>query len=142
MLASYLLSNSLVPVLSVWLLPPPRSDTGSPRPFDRFKDRVVGTIGRLSQRSGWVLVGYLIAAALVIALLGPRLGVEIFPSVDVGQFQLRLRAPAGTRIERTEKITLVALKVIADEVGPQNVESTLGFVGVQRPAIRSTRIYL
>ncbi len=142
MLASYLLSNSLVPVLSVWLLRQHGADTGQPSAFDRFRDRAARTIGKLSQRSRWVLFGYLIAATLVIALLGPRLGVEIFPSVDVGQFQLRLRAPAGTRIERTEKVTLTALKVIADEVGPQNVESTLGFVGVQPASYPINTIYL
>ncbi len=142
MLASYLLSNSLVPVLSVSLLRHRRAETGQPSSFDAFRNRVARSIGRVSRRSGWVLVGYLVAAALVIVLLGPRLGVEIFPSVDVGQFQLRLRAPAGTRIERTEKITLAALKLIADEVGPQNVESTLGFVGVQPASYPINTIYL
>jgi len=142
MLASYLLSNSLVTRAVGVALPPPRSRHRAALGLRQIQRPRRGTIGRLSQRSGWVLVGYLIAAALVIALLGPRLGVEIFPSVDVGQFQLRLRAPAGTRIERTEKITLVALKVIADEVGPQNVESTLGFVGVQPASYPINTIYL
>jgi multidrug efflux pump subunit AcrB len=142
MLASYLLSNSLVPVLSVWLLRHHSADAPQHSAFDGFRDRVAGAIAKVSQRSGWALAGYLVAAALVIVLLGPRLGVEIFPSVDVGQFQLRLRAPAGTRIERTEKITLAALKLIADEVGPQNVESTLGFVGVQPASYPINTIYL
>ena len=43
-------------------------------------------------------------AAAVLWLVGGRLGTEIFPTVDAGQFQLRLRAPVGTRIERTEQI--------------------------------------
>ncbi len=142
MLASYVLSNSLVPVLSVWLLRRHHGDTGRPSPFDAFRERVAAAIARISRRSGFVLAGYLVAAALVIVVLGPRLGVEIFPSVDVGQFQLRLRAPAGTRIERTEKVTLAALKLIAEEVGPQNVENTLGFVGVQPPSYPINTIYL
>ncbi len=141
MLASYVLSNSLVPVLSVWLL---RDHEGASESsaFDGFRERVASVITKVTRRSIGVLAGYLGAAFLLILLLGPRLGVEIFPSVDVGQFQLRLRAPAGTRIERTEKVTLAALKLIADEVGAQNVESTLGFVGVQPPNYPINTIYL
>ena len=51
------------------------------------------------------------AAGLVIWLVGGRLGTEIFPTVDAGQFQLRLRAPTGTRIERTEELAKQALDV-------------------------------
>jgi len=142
MLASYVLSNSLVPVLSVWLLRRHHGDTEQPSAFDSFRERVAAGVAKVSQSSGWVLAGYLGAAALVIVVVGSRLGVEIFPRVDVGQFQLRLRAPAGTRIERTEKVTLAALQLVADEVGAQNVESTLGFVGVQPPNYPINLIYL
>jgi multidrug efflux pump subunit AcrB len=142
MLASYVLSNSLVPVLSVWLLRHHHGDTAQSSAFDAFRNRVAAGVARVSGRSGWVLAGYVAAAVLVIVIVGSRLGVEIFPRVDVGQFQLRLRAPAGTRIERTEKITLAALKLIADEVGPENVESTLGFVGIQPASYPINTIYL
>jgi len=142
MLASYVLSNTLVPVLSVWLVRRHHRDAGRASAFEAFRERVASGVEKVSRRSGWVLGGYLAAAILVIVIAGSRLGVEIFPRVDVGQFQLRLRAPAGTRIERTEKITLAALKLIADEVGAENVESTLGFVGVQPPNYPINIIYL
>jgi multidrug efflux pump subunit AcrB len=142
MLASYVLSNSLVPVLSVWLLRRHHRDAGRASAFEAFRERVAGGVAKVSRRSGWVLAGYLALAVLVIVLAGSQLGVEIFPRVDVGQFQFRLRAPAGTRIERTEKVTLAALHLIADEVGAQNVESTLGFVGVQPPNYPINIIYL
>lgn len=142
MLASYVLSNTLVPVLSVWLLRRHHRDAGQASAFDAFRERVAARVAKVSRRSGWILAGYLVMAVLVIVIVGSRLGVAIFPRVDVGQFQLRLRAPAGTRIERTEKITLAALQLIADEVGAQNVESTLGFVGVQPPNYPINVIYL
>jgi multidrug efflux pump subunit AcrB len=142
MLASYLLSNSLVPVLSVWLLRHHDRPSEQPSAFDAFRERVAAGVARVSRRSWWVVAGYLAATSLVIVVATSRLGVEIFPRVDVGQFQLRLRAPAGTRIERTEKITLAALKLIADEVGAPNVERTLGFVGVQPPSYPINTIYL
>ena len=142
MLASYLLSNSLVPVLSVWLLGGRHHATSGRTMFDAFRDRVGQLVARLVKRSGWLALAYAAAASLVIVLLGPRLGVELFPAVDAGQFQMRLRAPAGTRIERTEKITLEALGLVADEVGAANVESSLGFVGVQPPSYPINTIYL
>ncbi len=142
MLASYLLSNTLIPIAAVWLLRHrPDADAGR-FGFDAFRARFADLLGRASRRPGWLLAAYAAGAVVIIALVGSRLGVEIFPSVDVGQFQLRLRAPTGTRIERTEKLTLDALKLIADEVGPQNVESTLGFVGVQPASYPINTIFL
>jgi multidrug efflux pump subunit AcrB len=142
MFASYFLSNTLVPVLSVWLLERSHADAGAATPLQRAQETLARGLDRLGGLSGWIVGAYVVGAAAIVLLLGSRLGVEIFPQVDVGQFQLRLRAPAGTRIERTEKITLAALKTIADEVGPANVESTLGFVGVQPPNYPINTIYL
>ncbi len=142
MLASYVLSNSLVPVLSVWLLKGEHADKGGTTALGRAQERLARGLERIAGLSGWVVGGYVVGAAAIVLLLGSRLGVEIFPRVDVGQFQLHLRAPSGTRIERTEKITLAALKILADEVGPANVESTLGFVGVQPPSYPINTIYL
>jgi multidrug efflux pump subunit AcrB len=142
MLASYLLSNTLIPIASVWLLRHGQGAGAGPSRFDAFRARFAAVLGRLSRRPGSLLAAYVAGAAVLIPLVGSRLGVEIFPSVDVGQFQLRLRAPTGTRIERTERLTLDALKLIADEVGPQNVGSTLGWVGVQPASYPINTIYL
>ena len=85
---------------------------------------------------------YLLIAGAMTYLVGRTLGREIFPVVDAGQIQLRLRAPAGTRIEATEKLAQKALESIAREVGPDNVEITLGYVGVQNAAYPINTIYL
>jgi len=68
--------------------------------------------------------------------------LEIFPATDAGQFQLRLRAPTGTRIERTEVMTLKALDIIKQEVGPENVAIESDFVGVQPPNYPINTIFL
>ncbi|HXY39253.1 MAG TPA: efflux RND transporter permease subunit [Vicinamibacteria bacterium] len=141
MLASYLLSNGLVPVAAVWML---RRHSGEERngAFHRVRERTGAVVGRLCRRPWLLLAAYLVVAAAVIGLLAPRLGLEIFPKVDVGQFQMRLRAPAGTRIERTEEITRQVLQMIRDEVGASGVESSLGFVGVQPPSYPVNTIHL
>ena len=143
MVASYLLSSTLVPVLSIWVLRTKHEDQvvhGSL--FERFRERYRGFSTRVLQWRWIVVPVYLLVAGLMIVLLGRALGREIFPFVDAGQFQLRLRAPAGTRIEATEKIATKTLDLIGREVGPENVEISLGYIGVQNPAYPINTIYL
>jgi multidrug efflux pump subunit AcrB len=77
-----------------------------------------------------VVPAYLVAAVAVIFLVGRTLGLEIFPKVDAGRFQLRLRAPDGTRFEKTEQLTLAALRAIEEEVGTNKIEASVGYVGL------------
>jgi multidrug efflux pump subunit AcrB len=94
-------------------------------------------------RFRWPVVAiYTAAAGLFLLFSLPRIGTEIFPTIDSGQFQLRLRAPTGTRIERTEVISLKALDVIRNVVGPENVAITTGFIGVQPASYPINTIYL
>lgn len=91
----------------------------------------------------WAVAGvYLAASVVLLWLLVPTLQTEFFPNVDAGQFQLRLRAPTGTRIERTEVIALQALDAIKPEVGADNVEISTAFIGVQPPTYPINTIYL
>jgi multidrug efflux pump subunit AcrB len=141
MLASYFLSNTLVPVLSVWLLRHQRIHDGESF-FNRAQRRYGDLLGRL-MRLRWAVFGvYLVTAGAVIFLIGRHLGNGIFPNVDTGMFQLRLRAPAGTRVERTEVIAQKALDVIRDEAGPGNVAITLGYVGTQPASFPVNTIHL
>jgi multidrug efflux pump subunit AcrB len=86
--------------------------------------------------------GYLAAAVAVLWLVGGRLGTEIFPQVDAGQFQFRLKAPVGTRIEQTEAIAQEALDFIKQQAGPDNVAITLGYVGVVPSSYPINTVYL
>jgi multidrug efflux pump subunit AcrB len=144
MLASYLLSNTLVPALSVWLLRRQHvhTDGDDESFFNNAQRRYEGLLGHV-MRLRWAVLGvYLLAAGLVIFLIGSRLGNDIFPNVDTGMFQLRLRAPAGTRVERTEVIARKALDVILAEAGADNVAITLGYVGTQPASFPVNTIHL
>jgi multidrug efflux pump subunit AcrB len=153
MVGSYLLSSTLVPILSVWLLrghaaagngaphagPGPTPAAGR---FARFQRAYARTVEG-AVRVPWLTVaGYAAATVLAIELVGGRLGTEIFPTVDTGQLQVRLRAPTGTRVDGTEQVALQALDIIKDEVGPENVRITLGFLGVHAPNYPINLIYL
>jgi len=139
MVSSYLLSSTLAPVLSVWIL---RHGGREGALLDRPR-RWYTLYLRLVLRLRWPLVGaYAAGAAGLILLAAPRIGAELFPEVDTGLFQLRLRAPVGTRIERTELVALQALEVIRQEVGAGNVQITSGFIGVQPASYPVNTIYL
>jgi multidrug efflux pump subunit AcrB len=64
------------------------------------------------------------------------------PAVDAGQFQVRLRMPTGTRIERTEKATNDFLQMINALAGRQNVAISSAFVGLQPPTYAINPIFL
>jgi multidrug efflux pump subunit AcrB len=126
MVASYLLSSSLVPVFSVWLMKERRRGEERQR-FRRWYESYLGLVLRLR----WPLVlVYLVAAPALIYVLLPRIGTEIFPDANAPLLRLRLRAPVGTRLEETERIVLGALDTIRREAGPDNVLITSDFVGL------------
>jgi multidrug efflux pump subunit AcrB len=129
MIASYLLSSSLVPVFSTWLM---KQDPNAERRgfFSRLRSAYEGYLD-LVLRFRWPLVFvYLVASIALIAVLAPRIGTEIFPNTGSSLLRIRLRAPTGTRVEETERIVLRALDVIQREAGPGNLAITSDFVGV------------
>jgi multidrug efflux pump subunit AcrB len=79
----------------------------------------------------WPLVfGYLAVSVGLLYVLLPRMGTEIFPDANAPLFRIRLRAPAGTRVEETERIVLHALDIIRRQAGAANIAITSDFVGV------------
>ena len=141
MITSYLLSSTFVPVMSVWLLRKFEPSHGEPAPvsgrrpawsFERFQQRHTWLLDWLAPRRWIVLGAYLMLTGVFVAwwFTGHAgVGTEIFPRVDAGQFQLRLRAPTGTDFRVTEKLTLKALDLIGEAAGPDNVRSSVAYVG-------------
>jgi multidrug efflux pump subunit AcrB len=142
MAASYLLASTLVPVLATWLLRPGPHVEHSEDRFHRFQEQYGRVIGALLPLRWIVIPLYLALAGTVIWSVMDRLGMEIFPSVDTGLFQLRVRAPDGTRIERTEVLAQRVLDAVREEVGADNVAITQGFVGVQPASYPVNTIHL
>jgi multidrug efflux pump subunit AcrB len=150
MVTSYFLSSTFVPVMSVWVLrhyhAAPHGTAGR-FSFARLRDNFARTLGVIMPFRWAVVAAYVVVAGLVIWLVGGSLGKEIFPTVDAGQFQLRLRAADGTRIERTEEIAKEALAIIKDaagkdEEGDDNVALSLGYVGLLPSSYPINNIYL
>jgi len=153
MIASFLLSSSLVPVLAVWLhKPPSEPQDGHSLPsearsakggwVDRSRERLATTLQTLMRVRVLLVAAYLLVTAGVVVVAGPRLGREIFPSIGAHQFQLRFRAPAGTKFESTERLASDVLENIKRVAGPDNVDITLGYVGVQPSSYPINTIFL
>jgi multidrug efflux pump subunit AcrB len=142
MVASYLLSSTLVPILSIWFMRGHEKEIHASSFMSRLQ-RAYTSVLRPVIAARWLLViVYLVAASVVIWLIGSHLGIEIFPPSDSGQFALRFRAPTGTRVENTEALALKVLEVIKREAGPENVVLTMGLVGVHAPNYPVNLIHL
>src|SRR5439155_7290323 len=161
MVSSYVLSSTVVPVLSVWLL----KHHGSQRQGDK-ETRRQGDGRRRRNRFrllvslspylrvlsfqpvqaafgaavGWlvglrwlVVPAYVVLCAALLGGLGPRLGTELFPQVDSGEFVVRFRAPPGSDVEITRQIWVQVLQGIQEEAGAENVAISMGFAGQQAP---------
>ncbi|HXB09965.1 MAG TPA: efflux RND transporter permease subunit, partial [Puia sp.] len=89
-----------------------------------------------------IVVAYLVLSAGLSVLLLRSIGKDVLPKVNGGQFQVRIRAADGTRIERTEEKTLNTLHIIKDIVGAGNVAISSAYIG-QHPSLFSVNpIYL
>jgi multidrug efflux pump subunit AcrB len=141
MAASFVLALTFVPILYTWIGGERHLAHEGGR-FDRFKQRYGALVASFVRLRVAVLAVYLLVSGLVVVLVGGALGTEIFPSADSGQVQVRLRAPTGTRVERTERMALQLLDTVAQSVGPENVQATLGFVGSQPPSYPVNLIHL
>jgi multidrug efflux pump subunit AcrB len=130
MIASYFLSSTFVPVLSVWLLRESVNHNSNPTAFSRMKDGYERLLATLFSARMVLIAVYLIFCFSTIGWIAPQLGRSVFPTVDAGQFRLRMRAPDGTHIEKSEALAKQTLKIISEVLGPENVELTLGYVGM------------
>ncbi len=134
MISSYLLSNTFVPILCVYLLKPSKGHAKSHGGlFDRML-KVYDKTVRWFVRLRWVVVpAYLAGCALILVVLGLQVGTELFPQVDSGQFVLRYRPPPGSNYEITRQMGIKCLEEIEREAGLENIEITLGYAGQAAP---------
>jgi RND family efflux transporter MFP subunit len=136
MTSSYLLSSTFVPVAAAWLLKPHTFGHGAPETAGLLKQKFVA-LCRAAVGIRWLLVPVGLAGCLAVAwLTGRTLGLEIFPRIDAGRFQVRIEAPTGTRIEKTEQIVQRVLEVVDEETGGTKagassvVDISVGYAGL------------
>ena len=142
-MASYLLSRTIIPTLVKFLL---RGEvehhdaTGRPsifgrvhsafnRGFERLRDRYVAGLGWALAHRPRVFVFFGVAV-LSAAVLAPQVGRDFFPKVDAGQIRLHVTAPAGTRLEETERIFGRVEEAISRIIPDSDREAVLDNIGL------------
>jgi multidrug efflux pump subunit AcrB len=149
MLTSYFLSRTLVPTMVHYLLASePPGDSGGRGPIGWIHGWIERGFERLRDSYGKALealfrhrkVFALAFAAVVVASLAliPLLGRDFFPTVDAGQMRLHLRAPAGWRIEETERLFAEVENHVRRIVPPDELDTIVDNIGVPVSGINLT----
>jgi len=138
MLASYVLSRTLVPTLSRMLMGHDHPESGSFA--GRFNARREAWLGRFQEAYGRALdqvlhhrvfvLGAAVAFAAVSSGLLFAIGRDFFPTVDVGLMKLHVRAPAGLRLEETERLVAQVESEIRGLVPAGELRSVNSNIGV------------
>ncbi len=151
MLASYLLSRTLVPTMAKYLLRGHEQEAGhlnteSRNPlirmqvafelaFERFRDRYHQMLERCLHHRRAFLVGFALVCVGSFFLLVPWLGRDFFPKVDAGQFKMHMRGRAGTRIEETANLCDQIEGFIREQIPPREVSSIIDNIGLPYSSI-------
>ena len=143
MIASFILSRTLVPTLAMALLRPhghgqnqepsnkalvrfqKRFEAG----FQRLRDRYAGVLGYVLRRRGGFAAGVLIAALLSLGLV-PFLGRNFFPEVDAGAITLHVRGPTGMRLEETSALTDRVQQTVRQVIPKAEIDTVVDNVGL------------
>lgn len=144
MIASFLLSQTFVPVASNWLLKEHLNDKEKvqDKEFHHLKKKYAAAGERFQSGFGLVTAVFLGLSIGLVILLFSFTGTELFPQTDSGQTQVRLRLPVGTRFERTEDATRKLLSLADSIAGKGNTEITSAFVGTQPSSFPVNYIHL
>lgn len=112
------------------------NNNGKIGPFEKFRNRFMRFTDRLMPLRKVVTVLYLLIIGGLAVLMLNTIGKDVLPRTNSSQFQLRLRAPDGTRVERTEQKVIAVLDELKKEVGEDHISISSVYVG-QHPALFS-----
>jgi multidrug efflux pump subunit AcrB len=149
MIASFLFSQTFVPVLANWLMkikPHVHHVDGNGKMkltrFEKFKKRYLAMTRSFQQRKKTVVAVYAVVVVGLVAIGFLLIGTDIMPSSGTGDLQVRIVAPAGTRIEKTEEYLHKVTDIIAAETGEKGINISSAYVGTQPSGTAINPIFL
>ncbi|MBS1525802.1 MAG: efflux RND transporter permease subunit [Bacteroidetes bacterium] len=110
--------------------------------FDKFRLWFLALMDQMMPRRRFWVLFYAVTALGFAFLMFTIIGQDVLPKVNSGAFQVRLRAPDGTRYERTELITLDAIHEVEKLVGRENIDVTSAMVGMHPGQFSTAPVYL
>jgi multidrug efflux pump subunit AcrB len=162
MIASYFVAQTLVPVIANWWLKEEKfkhahaglaldaEEIGEVNDhakhqqlagFDKFKAWFVRVLEGFGRRGALVISIYLVVAFGAAAAAFMYIGKDLMPHINTGQFQLRIKEPDGTRLERTEEKVHKVLGII-DDLTDGNVAISSAYVGLIPTSYGSSNLYV
>ena len=174
MIISYILAQTLVPIMSNWMikaeryqhyhhgqihahagetldkteleqvimhqqeeeLHPEENDV-----FERVKMRFIAIIKRMMPRKKLYVLTYLVVVIALAAIGFVVIGKDMMPKLNNGEFQIRIKEPQGTRLERTEDKFKEVLNIINQTVN-NHVKITSGYIGLVPSSFGSSNLYV
>jgi multidrug efflux pump subunit AcrB len=141
MIASYILSRTLVPTLAMFLLKPhdpnaspsrglfTRFHRGFEAKFDRFRHAYLDLLEQLILRRKFFVPGFVLLALCSFVLV-PFLGQDFFPESDSGHFILHVRTKTGTRVEETARLADEVEQYIRTVVPASEMDNIVDNIGL------------
>lgn len=172
MIVSYFLAQTFVPIMANWIMINKHEDHSHPdgfaledegepweqkekamkralehtgkevTRFDKFRDSFMRLMDRMMPNRKILVTIYVIAACGLAFLLLNIIGRDVLPKVNSGTFQVRLRAPDGTRLERTEIEVVKAQRILGNIVGKNHIAITSTMVGTHPSSFSTNPIYM
>ncbi|MBB6131391.1 efflux RND transporter permease subunit [Mucilaginibacter lappiensis] len=172
MIVSYFLAQTFVPIMANWIMVNKHEDhshadgfaledEGEPweqkekamkralehtgkevTRFDRFRDSFMRLMDKMLPNRKILVSVYVIVACGLAFLLLNIIGRDVLPKVNSGTFQVRLRAPDGTRLERTEIVVVKAQRILGNIVGKNHIAITSTMVGTHPSSFSTNPIYM
>nr|MDP9048752.1 efflux RND transporter permease subunit [Bacteroidota bacterium] len=174
MIVSYVLAQTLVPILSNWMIKAEpyqvyhhgkihaHAGEALDRPeeiqvnrhlkeeqdhpeendfFERVKIRFMGILSRWMPYNRAIVPIYLVVVIMLAGICFTIIGKDMMPKINNGQFQIRIKEPDGTRLERTEDALKQVLQII-DKTVNHHVAITSGYVGLIPSSYGTSNLYI
>jgi multidrug efflux pump subunit AcrB len=150
MLASYLLSRTVVPMMAKYLLRYDTPNTAESRnpfvrmqvrfeeAFERLRGRYHGVLESCLHYRGAFLIAFFSACVGSLVLIVPWLGRDFFPTIDSGSFNLHMRAPTGLRIEETARLCDLVERSIRRQLPPGEISNIIDNIGLPYSGINTS----
>jgi multidrug efflux pump subunit AcrB len=165
MVVSYFLAQTFVPIMANWFMKAKHGEhlaekhdaagdkaelalravsepEGKLSRFDRFKHRYLQFLERMMLYRKAIVTVYTLLVVVLVAFFAAGIGRDVLPKVNGSQFQVRMRLPDGTRIERTEEQTIKLTQSIEQLVGKENISITSAYAGMHPQLFSISPIFL
>lgn len=142
MIFSFLLSQTFVPVLANWLMKDHVIKDAKESKFDQYKNKYTQFLNSLMPNRKLIVTVTLLIISVCAVLMYNFTGKDVLPRVNSSQFQVRIKAPEGTRIEKTEEKIKAVLRELETVIGKEHIAISSTFIGQHPSSFAVSPIYL